>query len=99
MGYKGKLSTNKIPRKKTSLKNVFTKKVPKIVSMGDRGKLIKNKTKKHEKNLYEKSSSEKKFPKYRINGVQRKAIKKTWRNKFLHEKNHFHKNLSQRSYQ
>ena len=46
MGYKGKLSTNKISRKKTSLKNVFTKKVPKIVSIGFTGKLLKKLEKK-----------------------------------------------------
>ena len=44
--------------------------------MGDTGKLIKNKTKKHEKKLYKKSSSEKKVSKIVSMGYKGKQLKK-----------------------
>ena len=46
MGYRGKVSTNKFPRKKTSIKNIFTKKRPKDRINVLHGKATKKNSKK-----------------------------------------------------
>ena len=87
---------NKIPRKKNFFKNVFTKKVQKIVSMGYTGKLLK----KLEKKFHNKSFPKRIIPKIVSMGDTGKLLKNKTKN---HEKKLYKKSSSekksQRSYQ
>ena len=88
---------NKKTRQKYFHKIHFRKKIiAKIVSMGVQRKVNHKKNSDIKKNFYQKRFH-KKSPKDRINGVHRKATKKT--RKKISLINHFQKELSQRSYQ
>ena len=58
MGYTGKLSTKKIPRKKTSIKKVFTKKRPKDRINGVHRKATEKTQKKFHKNHFQEKLSQ-----------------------------------------